>query len=249
MMSAPTIRDVQQPRSIDGVVFVATFPTSTDQAGTLEDVEVLRDRLARRSKSVFHGQARTDLEECLTVAFDQLIQDRPPCGIGQGFEDIAHPGDHMQVATCMSNGSLRRREVQSLDSRRDGRAFGCGDAVMRRMSGKEIDEYLARLEEPKRTTLQNLRQTILSIIPQAEEGIAYGCPAFRLHDEVIAGFAAFKNHLSYLPHSGSVLRQLPHDIAGYRTSSGALQFAIDRPLPRTLVKKLIEVRLSEVENR
>ncbi len=45
------------------------------------------------------------------------------------------------------------------------------------MSVREIDDYLANLEEPKRTTLQKLRQTILSIIPQAEQGIAYGCPA------------------------------------------------------------------------
>jgi uncharacterized protein YdhG (YjbR/CyaY superfamily) len=71
------------------------------------------------------------------------------------------------------------------------------------MSQQEIDDYLANLDEPKRTTLQQLRQTIQSIIPDAEQGISYGMPAFRLHGKVIAGFAAFKNHLSYLPHSGS----------------------------------------------
>ncbi|MEA2668444.1 MAG: hypothetical protein QOJ33_1378, partial [Chloroflexota bacterium] len=70
------------------------------------------------------------------------------------------------------------------------------------MSQQEVDEFLANLDEPKRTTLQELRHTIQSIVPEAEEGISYGTPAYRLRGKVIAGFAAFKNHLSYLPHSG-----------------------------------------------
>jgi uncharacterized protein YdhG (YjbR/CyaY superfamily) len=66
---------------------------------------------------------------------------------------------------------------------------------------------------------------------------------------VIAGFAAFKNHLSYLPHSGSVLNRLPEELAGYEKSSGALRFPVDQPLPGPLVKKLIDVRLREVLER
>jgi len=116
------------------------------------------------------------------------------------------------------------------------------------MSAREVDDYVANLEEPKRTTLRKLRGTILGIIPQAEEVIAYGCPAFRINGKVVAGFAAFKNHLSYLPHSGSVFKQLPDDVASYRTSSGALQFSIDKPLPKALVKKLIDVRLAETKS-
>jgi uncharacterized protein YdhG (YjbR/CyaY superfamily) len=117
------------------------------------------------------------------------------------------------------------------------------------MSRQEIDAYLAQLEEPKRGTLERLRQTIRGILPDAEEGIAYGSPAFRLHGKVIAGFAAFKNHLSYLPHSGSVLARLPDEVAGYVTSKGALQFSIDQSLPEQLVKKLIDVRLDEIAGR
>jgi uncharacterized protein YdhG (YjbR/CyaY superfamily) len=117
------------------------------------------------------------------------------------------------------------------------------------MSQKEIDEYLANLDEPKRSTLRQLRRTIQSIIPKAEQGISYGMPAFRLDGKVIAGFAAFKNHLSYLPHSGFVLAELADDVAGYVTSKGALQFSIDKPLPKTLVKKLIAVRLRDIAKR
>ena len=117
------------------------------------------------------------------------------------------------------------------------------------MSRQEVDEYLANLDEPKRTTLQQLRQTIHSIVPEAEEGIAYGAPAYRLRGKVIAGFAAFKNHLSYLPHSGSVFAEIPDEVAGYVTSKGALQFSIERPLPTALVKKLIAIRLRQVGQR
>lgn len=113
------------------------------------------------------------------------------------------------------------------------------------MSAAEIDEYLARLEEPKATTLAQLRETILTILPDAEQGISYGMPAFRIRGKTVAGFAAFKNHLSYVPHSGSVFPMLEAELAGYSTSTGALRFPVDTPLPRDLVQKLIDVRLRQ----
>ena len=113
------------------------------------------------------------------------------------------------------------------------------------MAEEEIDAYLATLEEPKQATFRELRKTIVGLVPEAEQCISYGMPAFRLRGKVIAGFAAFKNHLSYLPHSGSVLAALPDDVAGYATSKGALQFEIDTPLPEALVAKLIAVRISQ----
>jgi uncharacterized protein YdhG (YjbR/CyaY superfamily) len=113
------------------------------------------------------------------------------------------------------------------------------------VSNKEIDDYLAALEEPKRSTLAALRQTILDIVPDAEQCISYGLPAFRVQGKVIAGFAAFKNHLSYLPHSGSVFPELGDEIAKYKTSSGALQFPVDAPLPKALVRKLVTSRMRQ----
>ena len=113
------------------------------------------------------------------------------------------------------------------------------------MSKAEIDTYIEDLEEPKRSTLEQLRNTILEVIPEAEQGISYGVPAFRVRGKVIAGFAAFKNHLSYLPHSGSVFPALEEDLAAFVTSRGALRFAIDTPLPKPVVKALISVRMAQ----
>jgi uncharacterized protein YdhG (YjbR/CyaY superfamily) len=113
------------------------------------------------------------------------------------------------------------------------------------VSADEIDRYLAGLEEPKRSTLARLRQTILDVLPEAEQGISYGSPAFKVGGKTIAGFAAFKNHLSYLPHSGSVFPRLKEELKGYSTSSGALRFDTTNPLPPALVEKLIAVRLEQ----
>jgi uncharacterized protein YdhG (YjbR/CyaY superfamily) len=113
------------------------------------------------------------------------------------------------------------------------------------VSSDEIDQYLTDLVEPKRSTLQRLRETILEVVPDAQEGISYQVPAFRIDGKVIAGFAAFKNHLSYLPHSGSVFPVLRDELASYKTSTGALQFPIDSPLPKLLVEQLIRVRIAQ----
>jgi uncharacterized protein YdhG (YjbR/CyaY superfamily) len=74
----------------------------------------------------------------------------------------------------------------------------------------------------------------------------YRVPAFRLRGEVVAGFAAFKDHLSYLPFSGSVLVQLGDELRDDTMTRSALHFAVDHPLPAELVKKLLAVRLAEV---
>jgi uncharacterized protein YdhG (YjbR/CyaY superfamily) len=117
------------------------------------------------------------------------------------------------------------------------------------MSEEEVDDYLALLDEPRRSTLEALRQAILDVIPEAEQGISYGAPAFRIEGKVVAGFAAFKNHLSYLPHSGSVFPELADEISQYKRSSGALQFPVDTPLPASLVRKLVAIRKKQALGR
>jgi uncharacterized protein YdhG (YjbR/CyaY superfamily) len=115
------------------------------------------------------------------------------------------------------------------------------------MSARDIDRYLSTIDEPKRSTLETLRRSILEVVPDAEQCISYGMPAFRVGGKTIAGFAAFKNHLSYLPHSGSVLAALDEELASYEKSKGSLHFAIDKPLPKRLVTKLITTRLRQLD--
>ena len=117
----------------------------------------------------------------------------------------------------------------------------------RHMAPQEIDAYLASLDEPKRSTLEDLRRSILDVVPDAEQCISYGMPAFKVNGKTVAGFAAFKGHLSYLPHSGSVLPELADDLAGYTSTKGSLHFPVDKPLPSALVSKLVRTRMRELD--
>lgn len=114
------------------------------------------------------------------------------------------------------------------------------------MSAREIDDYLAGLDPASRAALEALRSTLLKLLPDAEQGISYGMPALKVGGKAVAGFAAFKKHLSYFPHSSSVLPELGDTLEGYETSKGALRFAADAPLPVALVRELVEARLREI---
>lgn len=117
------------------------------------------------------------------------------------------------------------------------------------MSAAEIDEYLRTVEEPKRSTLEALRREILEIVPDAEQVMSSGVPAFRVRGKVVAGFAAFTAHLSYVPFSGSVLGALGDQLAAYERTKSSLHFPVERPLPKALVNELIAARLGELDRR
>lgn len=112
-----------------------------------------------------------------------------------------------------------------------------------------VEAYLAKVPEPARTTLQKVRATIRAAVPkESTEGLSYGMPAFRYQGALVA-YAAFKNHCSFFPMQASLIDQMKDELAGYRTSKGTLQFAVDKPLPATLVKKMVKVRVAENERR
>ena len=115
------------------------------------------------------------------------------------------------------------------------------------MSSDEIDRYLAGLDNRTRGTLEELRRTLLELLTDADQGLSYGVPAFRVGGKLVAGFSVAKHHLSYLPHSGTVLSTMsPADLEGHDASKGALKFTNDRPLSRELVTKLVAARQAEI---
>lgn len=115
------------------------------------------------------------------------------------------------------------------------------------MTAAEVDAYLESVPEPQRSTLQALRATIAGILPDAEQGIAYGVPAFRVGGRAVAGFASYKEHCTYLPMSGSITSELADALAGYVTAKGSVRFARDKALPEELVRTLIAARLAEIQ--
>jgi uncharacterized protein YdhG (YjbR/CyaY superfamily) len=113
------------------------------------------------------------------------------------------------------------------------------------VSTEDVDRYLADLEDPKRATLEEMRRRILEVIPDAEQGLSYSVPAFKVDGKTVAGLAAFKSHLSYLPHSGSVLAAVSEKTRGYTQTKSALHFPIDEPLPQELIRELIGIKLRQ----
>lgn len=112
-----------------------------------------------------------------------------------------------------------------------------------------VDDYLTSAPEPHQRTLRTLRTTLQRILPDAEEGLSYGVPAFKVDGKAVAGYAYFKNHCSYFPHSGSVLEELGDGLEGYEWSKGTLKFPVDQPLPEALVRRLVQARLEQHSSR
>ena len=107
---------------------------------------------------------------------------------------------------------------------------------------KNIDEYLARVPEPARTALNNMRAAIRSVVPsEATETISYRIPAFK-HNGVLVWFAAFSDHCSLFP-TASVIENFKNELKGFTTSKGTIQFPINKPLPTALIKKLVKARV------
>jgi uncharacterized protein YdhG (YjbR/CyaY superfamily) len=114
---------------------------------------------------------------------------------------------------------------------------------------KNTDEYLAAVPEPARGTLNKIRAAIRAAAPaEATEAIGYGMPTFR-YKGALVGFAAFSNHCSFFPMSGSVIEAFQSELKDYETSKGTIRFPADKPLPAALVKKLVKARVAQNESK
>jgi uncharacterized protein YdhG (YjbR/CyaY superfamily) len=113
---------------------------------------------------------------------------------------------------------------------------------------KNVDEYLAGVPQPARSTLDKIRVAIRSAVPpEATEIISYGIPAFK-HKGVLVWFAAFSNHCSFFP-TASVIEAFQNELKGFSTSKGTIHFPTDKPLPAALVKKMVKLRVAQSESK
>jgi len=108
-----------------------------------------------------------------------------------------------------------------------------------------VAAYLRAVPPAPRAALQKLRKTIKAAAPEATEVISYGIPMFK-HHGMLVGYAAFKDHCSlfmstYLP------KPLRKELASYQTAKGTIRFTADKPLPATLVRKLVKARIAQNE--
>ena len=114
---------------------------------------------------------------------------------------------------------------------------------------QNVDEYLAGVPEPARSTLNKVRATIRSVVPSdATEVISYGMPAFR-YKGALVGYAAFSKHCSFFPMSAALVKEFQDELKDFETSKGTIRFPMDKPLPAALLKKMVKARIAQNEQR
>lgn len=109
---------------------------------------------------------------------------------------------------------------------------------------KTVDDFLATLSDEKRAALMKLRNTIKAAVPDAEERISYGIPAFRLGGKFFVGFGASARHCAFYPGALPIATH-ERELKNYDTSKGTIRFQPEKPLPAALVRKLVKTRLAE----
>ncbi len=115
---------------------------------------------------------------------------------------------------------------------------------MARALPSNVKKHYMSAPSPHRETMLEMRNRILEIIPDAEEVVSYGMPAFKLDGRVLAGLLANKKHVGYYPFSGSILHLFSEELAKFSTTKSAIHVPIDKPLAKGLIKKLIKARIN-----
>lgn len=116
----------------------------------------------------------------------------------------------------------------------------------------EVDAYIAACRPDQARALQALRAVIRARLPDHVECLSYAMPGFRQPGKggkMVAGYAAFNRNCGYYPHSGSIVPQFAAELAGFKTTPGAIQFTPDHMIPEALVLRLIDARLAEIATR
>lgn len=117
-------------------------------------------------------------------------------------------------------------------------------ATGKRRAPSTVAAYIAETPEPARATLETLRETVKAAAPGAEEVISYQIPCFKLNGYLV-GFAAFKNHCSFYPMSYAVIETFQTELEPYELSKGTIRFPASKPLPKTLVRRMVKARIAE----
>ncbi|MCR6640164.1 MAG: DUF1801 domain-containing protein [Sporocytophaga sp.] len=106
-----------------------------------------------------------------------------------------------------------------------------------------VDEYISTFPQEVRQILEKLRQTIIKAAPKAEEVISYNMPAFKLNGMLVY-YAGYKKHIGFYP-TNSGITEFADELTEYKTSKGAVQFPLDKPLPIGLITKIVKFRIME----
>jgi len=117
--------------------------------------------------------------------------------------------------------------------------------MMRAQAAKTIDEYLSTVADEQRIALEKLRQIIRSAAPKAEECISYQMPTFK-QNGMLVSFGAFRNHCSFFP-GAKPIQTNKEELRNFETGKGTIHFQPNKPIPATLIRKIVKERIAENE--
>lgn len=110
-----------------------------------------------------------------------------------------------------------------------------------------IDTYLKSVEPSQQKELQRIREFIIKLVPEAEETLSYGMPTFKYKGKILLHIGAFKNHMSIFPTADPEIgSQLSRQLEEFRTSKGTLQFTEAHPIPDSLIKDIVAIRIQSI---
>jgi uncharacterized protein YdhG (YjbR/CyaY superfamily) len=107
-----------------------------------------------------------------------------------------------------------------------------------------IDKYISRFPKETKIILENIRRTIKTIIPNAEESISYGIPTFDLNGKHLVHFAAYKKHIGFYPTSSGI-SAFRKELSEFESARGSVRFPLDKPIPLGLIRKIVRFRVKE----
>ena len=108
---------------------------------------------------------------------------------------------------------------------------------------KNIDDYISEFPQDIQDLLKKLRHVIKEAAPDAFETISYQMPTFKINGNLVH-FALQKNHIGFYPTPSAIIES-KEELSEYKTSKGAIQFTLDKPIPYDLVKRIVEFRVKE----
>jgi uncharacterized protein YdhG (YjbR/CyaY superfamily) len=110
---------------------------------------------------------------------------------------------------------------------------------------KSVSEYIASQPKSLQPVLKRVRSIIRSAVPEADEGISYQIPAYKLNGRVVVYFAGWKGHYSVYPFIGRAAEVLRADVAAYERSKGTIRFPLSEPIPEKLIARIAKLRAAD----
>ena len=117
---------------------------------------------------------------------------------------------------------------------------------MARNAPSSVEQYIASQPSAAKKTLEKVRKVIRTSIPDAEETISYGMPAYKLHGRTVLFFAGWKEHFSLYPGNNRLVATFAGELTNYKVSKGTIQFALSEPVPAALIERIARFRAEEV---